>query len=123
MVNNWNPWIVSNWLTAALLLEKDAERRDSGGVHKTLRCLDNFLDSYPRGRRLRRRPGLLGPGRRLALRLPRAAPFRVQRGTIDVFDQPLIREIGRYISRAHIAGPYSVNFADAAAKCGRRAPP
>ena len=28
-VNNWNPWINSNVLTANLLLEKDAERRQA----------------------------------------------------------------------------------------------
>ena len=26
-VNNWNPWIISNWLTTALILETDADAR------------------------------------------------------------------------------------------------
>src|SRR6185369_13266392 len=43
--NNWNPWIVSNWLTATLLIERDEKRRQSA-VAKTLRCLDHFLNGY-----------------------------------------------------------------------------
>ena len=35
------------------------------------------------------------------------------RGAVDVFKDPLVRNIGAYIYRAHIAGDYYVNFADA----------
>src|SRR5205807_783521 len=45
-VNNWNPWINSNWLTAALLLEADPQRR-SAAVYKIMRSLDNFINRYP----------------------------------------------------------------------------
>ena len=45
-LNNWTPWICSNWLTAALLLERDAERR-AAAAHRAVRCLDNFLNEYP----------------------------------------------------------------------------
>ena len=116
MVNNWNPWICSNWLTAALLVEKDAERRIQS-VHKALRCLDTFLGSYPKDGGCDEGPGYwdrAGGSLYDCLELLHSA----SRGKINVFDQPLIKEIGRYISRVHIAGPYSVNFADAAAKTG-----
>jgi len=43
--NNWNPWINSNWLASALLLERDAGRRRAS-VHKIVRSLDRFLDGY-----------------------------------------------------------------------------
>src|SRR5262249_49380110 len=43
--NNWNPWIASNWLTSALLIEPDEKRRHAHVV-KILRCLDNFLSGY-----------------------------------------------------------------------------
>ncbi|MBF8297078.1 MAG: hypothetical protein HW389_3623, partial [Bacteroidetes bacterium] len=42
-VNNWNPWICSNWLTAVLVFEEDPARR-AASVHKIMRCLDNFLN-------------------------------------------------------------------------------
>ena len=45
-VNNWNPWINSNWLAAALLLERDPARR-TRAVAKIARSLDRFVDAYP----------------------------------------------------------------------------
>ncbi len=44
-VNNWNPWICSNWLVSALLMERDALRLRSA-AYKILQCLDNFLNGY-----------------------------------------------------------------------------
>ena len=38
------------------------------------------------------------------------------KGAIDVYDRPLVKEMGRYIYRVHIADDYFVNFADASAK-------
>jgi hypothetical protein len=115
-VNNWNPWIVSNWLAAVLLTEPDRDRAGRG-VHKALRCLDKFLDVYPPDGGCDEGPGYwdrAGGSLFDALELLHGASG----GRIDVFDRPLIREIGRYIGRVHIAGPYAVNFADAAAKPG-----
>ncbi len=112
-VNNWNPWICSNWLSAVLVLEKDQERRIKS-VHKICRCLDQFLNPYPRDGGCDEGPGYWGhAGSSLYDCL--ALLHSVSKGEIDVFDQPLIREIGRYIYRVHIAGDYYVNFADASA--------
>jgi hypothetical protein len=41
-------------------------------------------------------------------------------GKVDVFDQEIIKNIGRYIYRAQISYPYVINFADASAKSGSR---
>ena len=45
-VNNWNPWINSNWLASVLLLERDPQRRVRA-VAKIARSLDRFVDAYP----------------------------------------------------------------------------
>jgi hypothetical protein len=119
-VNNWNPWIVSNWLAAALLVEKDPARR-AASVHKALRCLDAFLASYPADGGCDEGPGYwdrAGGSLFDCLELLHGASG----GKIDVFDRSLIKEIGRYIGRVHIAGPWAVNFADASAKPGGSAP-
>ncbi|MCB0092183.1 MAG: hypothetical protein KDE54_30050, partial [Caldilineaceae bacterium] len=42
-VNNWNPWICSNWLACTLLLEEDEARRQAS-VFKIMRTVDNFVD-------------------------------------------------------------------------------
>jgi len=114
VVNNWNPWICSNWLTAVLILETDAERR-ALSIHKILRCLDNFLNPYPRDGGCDEGPGYwdrAGGSLYDCLELLHST----SRGRIDVFDRPLIREIGRYITRVYIRHPYFINFADAAAR-------
>jgi len=127
-MNNWNPWICSNWLTAALLIEKDPERRVQT-VHKIMRCLDRFLNSYPKDGGCDEGPGYWDrAGGSLADCLELL--WSASQGKIDIFDQPLVKEIGRYIGRVHIAGRYYINFADASAKlsasaslifrCGRR---
>lgn len=118
-VNNWNPWICSNWLTAVLLLEKDPERRIHS-IHKILQCLDNFLNPYPRDGGCDEGPGYwsrAGGSLYDCLELLHSA----SQGQIDIYDVPLIREIGRFICRAYISHPYFINFADAAAKINAEA--
>ena len=113
-VNNWNPWICSNWLTAVLVFEDDPDRR-AASVHKILRCLDNFLDPYPRDGGCDEGPSYWGrAGGSLfdCLELLQSA----SNNAINVFDKPLIQEIGRYIYRAYIHDQYFINFADAPAK-------
>jgi hypothetical protein len=112
--NNWNPWICSNWLASILILEEDHDRR-ARSVHKVLRVLDNFLKLYPDDGGCDEGPGYWNrAGGSLFDCLELLA--MASGGRIYHFDDPLIGEIGRYIYRAHIAGPWFVNFADAAAK-------
>jgi hypothetical protein len=113
-VNNWNPWINSNWLSSVLLMEPDAERR-AAALERIVRSLDAFLDVYHDDGGCDEGPGYWGrAGASLfdALELLWSASA----GAIDVFDMPLIREMGAYIYRAHIAGPWYLNFADASAQ-------
>lgn len=113
-LNNWTPWIVSNWLASSLLLESDPERR-AASVRKCLRCLDLFLASYHPDGGCDEGPGYwsrAGGSLFDCLELLHSAT----RGSMDFYSTPLIREIGRYIYRAHIHGSYFINFADASAK-------
>jgi len=110
-VNNWNPWICSNWLTSALLIEKDAARR-LAHVAKAMRALDNFVDPYPKDGGCDEGPsywGRAGGALYDCLELLHSATG----GHIDVYHEPLVREIGRFIYRVQIADRYFVNFADA----------
>lgn len=113
-VNNWNPWICSNWLTSVLIMEKDADRRIRS-VEKILKVVDNFLNPYPRDGGCDEGPGYWGrAGASLfdCLELMYSATD----GKFEVYSNDLIQEIGRYIYRAHIDGPYFINFADASAR-------
>ena len=113
-VNNWNPWCNSNWLACTLLIEPDESRR-IGAVAKIVRSLDHFFDAYDDDGGCDEGPGYwsrAGGSLFDCLDLLRGAT----NGAIDVYDQPLFKEIGRYICRVHVAGDYFVNFADASAK-------
>jgi hypothetical protein len=113
-VNNWNPWINSNWLACVLLLERDPERR-ARAVAKIARSLDRFIDAYPDDGGCDEGPGYWGrAGASLfeSLELLQLATG----GRLDVWGQPVVRAIGQYIARAHIAGDYYVNIGDAPAK-------
>ncbi len=112
-VNNWNPWICSNWLASTLLIERDETRRQQS-VAKAMRTVDNFIDPYPRDGGCDEGPSYwnrAGASLFDCLELLHGATD----GEIDVYDEPLIGEIGRFIYRAHIADDSYTNFADAPA--------
>lgn len=113
-VNNWNPWIISNWLTCALLIEPDENRR-AALVARALQALDNFIDPYPSDGGCDEGPGYWNHAGG-ALYDCLEILHSVTVGRIDLYDEPLIQEIGRFPYRTQIADRYFVNFADAAAR-------
>jgi hypothetical protein len=113
-VNNWNPWICSNWLTVALLNEQNEVRRQKS-VAKIMRALDNFVNIYPEDGGCDEGPGYWGrAGASLfdCLELLKSASA----GKIDIYREPLIRKMGQYIYKVYIKDNYYVNFADASAR-------
>lgn len=113
-VNNWNPWIHSNVLAANLLIEPDAETR-AATVDRVLAGLDHFLAEYGADGGCDEGPGYwdrAGGSMFDCLSLLADASG----GALDAFGVPLIAEMGRYVYRAHIGGPWYVNFADGSAK-------
>lgn len=113
-VNNWNPWINSNWLTTTLLLEKDPKRRTSM-VHKSLRSLDNFLNPYPQDGGCDEGPSYWGRAAGSTFDCLEIL-HKASDEKIDVFDEALIQNMGKYIYRVHIDDDYFVNYADATAR-------
>lgn len=113
-VNNWNPWISSNWLTSALLIERDDRRREAA-VSKILRCLDNFLNGYADDGGCDEGPSYWGrAGGSLFDCLDLL--HRATGGACNGFSFPLVHQIGLYICRAHIYNEWYTNFADAPAR-------
>ncbi len=113
-VNNWNPWIHSNLITCALLIDADPARR-ARTVYKILTSLDRFLDSYHDDGGCDEGPGYwnrAGASLFECLELLHSASS----GSVNYFDLPLVRQIGAYIYKVHIADDWYVNFADAPAK-------
>lgn len=110
-VNNWNPWTASNWLTCALLLETDPDRRVRA-VHKVMRIIDIFIDYASPDGGCDEGPGYWSRAAASlidCLELLRAATG----GQIDHYGDPIIRAMGRFVLHTHLHGPLYVNFADA----------
>ena len=110
--NNWNPWICSNWLNAALLLEKDEAKR-TAMVSKILTVLDQFVNPYPQDGGCDEGPGYWGAAAAslydniAMLNLATHNSFRY------VFEDEKIKNMGRFIYRAQIGEKYFLDFADA----------
>lgn len=114
--NNWNPWINASVLSAALCLEADDARRVRL-VHRALQSLDRFLQPYPKDGSCDEGPGYWSRAGASVL----DCLDWLHRGTggrLDVFAEPLIGEMGRFIYRAHIADDWYVNIGDCPARVG-----
>jgi len=112
--NNWNPWSNSEVLAATMLLEPDTERR-LDIVERILKCLDRFLDPYPSDGACDEGPSYWGHAGASLLDCLELL-YGASEGKIDFYGQPLVQEIGRFISRAHIHDNYFFNFGDAPAR-------
>jgi hypothetical protein len=111
LVNNWNPWIVSNIVLADLLLEKDETRR-AQNAYTYSAFMDSYLNSLGDDGGCDEGPSYwfaAGACVYDALQLLHSASG----GKIDIYDDPLIKNMAAYIYKTHIANDYFVNFADA----------
>ena len=110
--NNWNPWICSNWLNAALLLERDETKR-TAQVNKILHVLDAFLTPYPQDGGCDEGPGYWGAAA-ASLYDNIAMLNQATNGAFKyVYEDEKIKNMGRFIYRAQIGDKYFLDFADA----------
>jgi hypothetical protein len=110
-LNNWAPWIMSNYLTAALLLEKD-ERLRAQDVYRAMQVTDQYLNGLGDDGACEEGPTYwaFGPGCVLdVLDLLQSAT----NGRINIFHDELVRNMAAYIYKVHISGNYFVNIGDA----------
>ena len=109
--NNWNPWINFNLLNCFLLIESDPLKKVAE-VEKIINSLDKFLNGYSDDGGCDEGPSYWGAAGALLYEslevLKNATGER-----FDVFDNPLVQNIGRYFYRVNIHAPYFINFADA----------
>ena len=113
-LNNWTPWIVSNWLNCLLLVEEDQLLR-AAMVRKAVAVLDRFLDKHPADGGCDEGPGYWGRAAASVFDCLELL-YLASNGAINVFDEPLIKKLGEYFVKVNIADDWMVNFADAAAR-------
>lgn len=110
-VNNWNPWILSNILPVALLIEENRTVQLEI-IAKALRSLDNFTNAYPPDGGCDEGPSYWGrAGGSLFDCLETL--YSASGGKINYYGGQLVKNIGQYIYKAHIQAPWYINFADA----------
>ncbi|MCE5347894.1 MAG: heparinase II/III-family protein [Bacteroidales bacterium] len=114
--NNWNPWINSNMLISYLLLETDPVKK-TAEVQKIINSLDKFLNGYSDDGGCDEGPSYWGAAGALLYENLEILK-NVTNGKFDVFDDPLVQNIGKYFYKVNIHAPYFINFADADATTG-----
>jgi len=113
-INNWTSWICSNWLAAVLLVEENDEARQRS-ISRIAMILDRFVNSYPDDGGVDEGPNYwnhsVGSLYESLVLLGSAT-----RTTSPLMSHPLIREMGRYIYRTHVADDYFVTISDSPVK-------
>jgi hypothetical protein len=114
--NNWNPWINYNMLNSYLLLESDPAKKVAE-VQKIINSLDKFLNGYSDDGGCDEGPSYWGAAGALLYESLEVLKM-VTNDKFDVYDDPLIQNIGKYFYQVNIHAPYFINFADADATTG-----
>ena len=110
-VNNWNPWIMSNWILSNLMLEKNENRR-AEMLYSAMNALDLYLNSLGEDGGCDEGPSYwfaAGGSVYDCLELLQKAT----NNKVTIYDVPLIQKMASYVYKAHIDGEYFTNFADA----------
>ena len=119
LVNNWNPWCNFNVLTCYLLMEDDSDKL-STAVYKTMQSVDEFINYVKEDGACEEGPSYWGHAAgKLYDYLQMLS--NATNGKISLFDEPMIKDMGEYISRSYVGNDWVVNFADASAKASGNA--
>jgi len=109
-INNWAPWIMSNYLAAALLLEKEPSLRLQY-VSKAMQLTDQYINGFGDDGACEEGPHYWAFGTGCVLDVLDLLSS-ASNATISIYNEAIIRNMGAYIYRTHIAGNYYVDVAD-----------
>ncbi|MBR2460531.1 MAG: heparinase II/III family protein, partial [Clostridia bacterium] len=109
-VNNWCPWIVSNVLTVCALTVKDQATRTTL-VRKSLPMLDAFTAVYHSDGGCDEGPSYWNAAG-AALYNAGLVLYDLTAGYINIFDDPLVKNMGEYAVKVVISHNRVLNFAD-----------
>lgn len=120
IINNWNPWCNSNVLQCYLLLENDRDKL-AKAVWRSIRSVDMFINYVKSDGACEEGTSYWGHAAGKMYDYLQIL-FDGTGGKVSLFDNPMIRQMGEYISRSYVGNGWVVNFADASAKGGGDAP-
>jgi hypothetical protein len=116
LVNNWNVWCNANVLACFLLVEDDKDKL-AAAVHRTMASVDQFINYVKEDGACEEGPSYWGHAAGKLYDYLQLLS-NATNGKISIFDNPMIRNMGEYISRSYVGNGWVVNFADASAKGG-----
>jgi hypothetical protein len=117
-INNWNVWCNANVLVCMLLVADDSVR--TAGVYKTMRSVDKFLNHVKEDGACEEGPSYWGHAAGKLYDYLQVLN-EASGGKINIFNYPMVKNMGEYISRSYVGNGWVVNFADASAKGGGEA--
>ncbi len=110
-LNNWNPWINSNLLTANLLLEDNAKLRIAETI-RVAQSVDAYLNDYWPDAAEEEGPGYYSRSVLSLFDVISTLESATGNAT-NIFANPFLDAMGRFILNAHIAGDDYVAYGDA----------
>ncbi|MCF2594071.1 heparinase II/III family protein [Bacteroides caecigallinarum] len=120
IINNWNPWCNSNVLQCYLLLEDDRNKL-TDAVWRTMQSVDKFINFVKSDGACEEGTSYWGHAAGKMYDYLQILSDGTG-GKVSLFNNPMIRRMGEYISRSYVGDGWVVNFADASAKGGGDAP-
>lgn len=110
-LNNWAPWIASNYLVSALLIEHDeAKRLDA--VQRVIKITDQYIDGLGVDGGCDEGPSYWTAAGGCVYDVLNML-YDATNGKTNIYKEPFIQKMGSYIYKTHIAGDYFINVADA----------
>ena len=110
-VNNWAPWIASNYITADLLIEGDKTKRIQA-LNIAVKIMNQYVNGLGEDGGCDEGPGYwtaagacVFDGLNLL--------YDATGGKYNIYKDPFINKMGAYIYNTHIDGKYFINVADA----------
>lgn len=120
LVNNWNPWCNFNVLQCFFLLENNREVL-AKAVYRSMLSVDHIINYTNADGACEEGPIYWGHAAgKLYDYLKMLSDGTA--GKVSIFNEPIIKNMGEYISRVYVGNDWVVNFADASAKGGGLAP-
>lgn len=110
-LNNWAPWIMSNYVTASLLLETDPAKRLQA-IELSQKITDQYINGLGDDGGCDEGPGYwFAAGGAVFDELNILAS--ATNNKLNICHEPFIQKMAAYVFKTHIAGKYFINVADA----------
>lgn len=114
--NNWTPWCSANVLDAAFTFLNGEPVRQAQIIEMLLGPNDRFIANYPEDGGCDEGPGYFQVSALCLMQFLDELNRRTDNAYLDVMRQPKLRNMGEYIVKAHLTGPWFLSPSDSTAK-------